>query len=63
MSFTSLSFLLLLAATLAVYFVLPKKWRWAALLAARIDRGCSTAGGTDEQIEEICKTIGAFYKA
>ena len=36
MSFTSVSFLLLLAVTLAVYFVLPKKWRWTALLAASV---------------------------
>ena len=36
MSFTSPLFLLLVTATLAVFFFLPGKWRWTALLAASV---------------------------
>lgn len=36
MSFTSFEYLLFITAVFAVYFVMPKKWRWTVLLTASL---------------------------
>ena len=46
MAFTSLSFLILVAITVVVYYVFPKKLQWAVLLAASLAFYCIGGGKT-----------------
>ena len=46
MAFTSLSFLILVAITVVVYYVFPKKLQWAVLLTASLAFYCIGGGKT-----------------